>query len=85
MIGFAQNQSPHAAKCNHIWRHAARVPDARKAIDSILYERQNDGLQFSKRLFKLIQKASTTQKSASSQPVPPSKAPTTPSPQPKSP
>ena len=85
MIGLPQKLKQHNAKCTHIWPIAFRVPDARKAINSILYERRNDGLQFSKRPFKLTQKAPTTQKSAPAHLGPAPKAPTKQSPQPKSP
>jgi hypothetical protein len=79
MIGLPQNLKQHNAKCTHIWPIAFRMPDARKAINSILYERRNDGLQSGKRLFRLTQKAPTTQKSAPAHLGHAPKAPTKPS------
>ena len=85
MNELAQNLLRYNVKCSRIWTIASRAPDSGKAINSILYERFDDGLQFSKRLFKLTQKAPTTQKSAPAHLRPASKAPTKPSLQPKSP
>ena len=74
------NSLPHkplqnTAKCNDIWRHASRVPDARKTINSTPDERKKDAIQFLKRLFKSIQMAPSPQTSASALSDPASKAP----------
>jgi hypothetical protein len=85
MIGLAPIQPQRTAKCTHIWRYAARVPNALKATNRAPNERENGTIQSRKRLSKSILTPRRIQMSPPAQPVQASKAPTNPSPQPKSP
>jgi hypothetical protein len=85
MIGLAQIQPQRTAKCTRIWRYAARVPNAPKAINSTPNKWENGTIQSEMRLLKPIQTPRNTQMSASAQPVLAPKDPNKPSPQPKSP
>ena len=85
MIELAQIQPQRTAKCTRIWRYAARAPNALKAMISTPNKRENGAIVSGMRLLKPIKTPRRIQMSPPAQPVQASKAPTNPSPQPKSP
>lgn len=85
MIGLAQIQPQRTAKCTRIWRYAARVPNAPKAINNTPNKRENGTIQSRMRLLKSILTPRNTQMSASAQPVLAPSSPNKPRPQTKSP
>lgn len=85
MIGLAQIYPQCTAKCSNIWRYAARVPNAPKAINNTPNKWESGTIQSGIRLLKPIQTPRNTQMSASAQPVHALSSPNKPRPQTKSP
>lgn len=85
MISLSHIPFQRTAKCSNIWRYAARVPNALKAMISTPNKRENGAVQSGMRPLKPIQTPRNTQMSAPAQPVHAPSSHTQPSPQPKSP